>query len=493
MHALIIAETTPKLMKLASFARTTVRDHHWKSATTGAFTVAVDRFDFHNRQPRLKLKHKVQLNRIVALTADVDAVYIATDPTARGDLLAADLSDQLLARYPDRQIYRLRLQQLTAQDFSSAMQVSVPINSRYVDSMRVSRSLNFLVRTRVETLTGRPSGRAVLPLLARLAGLERPGQSRLRVRLASGVEFVSQFGPTESVAAVLEKLRSWGEVPRLQVTKAQQLLEPPELYRVWRLQQDGCRILGARAIEIASQTEQLYSSGYIGVDHQVDRAYRDEVRRELQGYGDAAAADCEVAAAIVPVQIRCLPSDVPKPVRPVYRLIWANTLCSFGRSMQVECEEATFVVDGLRFSARSCIPLSRGFDRTSFGLFYRRGRIGQTRAIEESRMFGGGPFESELLQNLALPYDNPAYVIKAATNLEYIGFDGVEALVLEPGRSVLQTVEHSLPQLLDRQMFAATETFLRSRHDPYELVEPWSWWAETVAKPVKKREVAYLR
>lgn len=490
MHALLIAESTPKLMRLASFARTTHQDCHWKSVTTGPFHVSVDRFDFTRRQARLKVKHRVQLNRIIAMTAEADTVYLAMDPTPRGDLLAADLAEQLLGRYPDRQIFRLRINRLTTQDFSRAMEVLVPQNPREADSMRVSRVLNFLAGTRIETLTGRPGGRAVLPLLSAVAARERVGESRLRVRLASGVEFVSQFGPTEQVAGVLGRVR--GEVPGLTVERYGCRLEPPELYDVWRLQQDGCRLLGARAIEVARQTELLYQAGYLAVDWEVSEPYGREAHAELKGFGDA-PGELRRGRGIVPVNLRCLPSDVPKPVRPVYRLCWANTLCSYGRPMDVEVESAVFVIDGLRFHAESVVPKSVGFDHASFGLFYRRGRIGATRAVENVRMFGGGPFEHELLESLSLPYDNPALVLKAAANLEYIGFDGIEVVVLEPGRQVLGVVERSLPQLLDGDMFASTERFLRSGWDANELIEPWSCWAEAVARAVKKREVAYVR
>lgn len=490
MHALLIAESTPKLMRLASFARTTHQDLHWKSITTGPFQVAVDRFDFTRRQPRLKLKHRVQLNRIVAMAAEADTIYLAMDPTPRGDLLAADLAEQLLDRYPDRQVYRLRIVRLTARDFSRAMEVSVPLNRREADPMRVSRVLNFLASTRIETLTGRPSGRAVLPLLSELAGRERPGEGRLRVRLAGGAEFVSQFGPTELVAELFGRVR--GEVPSLTVERERQRLEPPDLYGVWSLQQAGCRLLGARSIEVARQMELLYQAGYLAVDWEVDEPYGRDAHRELEGFGDA-PGPLRCGRGIVPVNLRCLPSDVPKPVRPVYRLCWANTLCSYGRPMDVEVETASFVVDGLRFEAKSVVPLSVGFDRSSFGLFYRRGRIGASRAVEDARMFGAGPFESELLESLALRFDNPARVLKAATNLEYIGFDGIEVVVLEPGRQVLELVGRSLPQLLDGGLFNSTEQFLRSEWDANELIEPWSRWAESVSRAVKKREVAYLR
>lgn len=492
MHALIVAEATPRLNKLASFARTAASDHHWLSAVTGSFTVTIDKFDTKALTARYRLRDKAKLNRVVGMAADVDAVYLAMDTTPRGDLLAADVAEYLLSRYPDRQVYRLQLRSLTLEHFREAFADVTPVGSGGAEQMRVSRIINHLVGSRVETLTGRPSGRAVLPLTARLAELERTGRSRMRVRLTSGVEFTSDFAETARVATVAERLQKWGEVPRLVITKRNETLAPPSLYSTEGLQHDACLVLGVRAIEAASQTAQLYDAGYLARFHPIDDRYRTEAREELEGFGDV-VGDGPVGTGVVPVHLRCLPSDVPKPVRCLYRIVWANTLCSFGCAMQMEVEDAEFVVDGLRFRASSYVPQSRGFDRASLGLFYRRGRIGKTRAIENRRMFGGGPFEYELIAGLGLPVDNPAYVIKAASNLEYIGFDGIETVLMDHGRFVLDTVGKSIPQLLDRDLFASTETFLKSQHDPGELVEPWATWADAVLKPVKKREIAYLR
>ena len=493
MHALIIAESTPKLMKLAAFARTTAPTYHWRTGTTGPFSVTIERFDTKTQQPRLKLRHRISLNRILALAADVDAVFIATDPTARGERLAADLADQLLARYPDVQIKRLRLKSLAHQAFSSEFAISRTINRREAESARVAQVLNFLVSKRTEVLVGRPVGRSVLPLLSRLSELERPGLSRIRVRLAGGLEFLSQFGPTERMAFVLERL---GEsVPVFTVSQVKRQFLPPVRYDMLRLQQDGCRILGARSMEVASQFERLYCGGYVGRDESVDRTYGEHAAAELRAFGDEPGLLSDsVEQAIVPVRLSCLPSDVPKLVRPVYRLIWANTLCSFARPMDVQVEQASFVIDDIRFDAQSVIPLSSGFDHVSFGLFYRRGGIDKCRTIEEARMFGGGPFESELLERLDVPLRNPAVTLKAAENAGYIGFDGIEVALLDRGRDVLDRIGRQMPQLLDGRMFAQTERYIESNeHDVRELLGPWSWWADEAARAVKRKNVAYLR
>ena len=491
MHALLIAESTPKLMRLASFARTTVPELHWRTTTTGAFTRTVDRFDTRALRATFKTKHRHQVNRIVALASDVDTVYVATDPTARGELLAADLAEHILDRYPDRQIRRLTIDRMTLEAFRSAYDNYGTINRQRADAMRVSRIINFLVSTRIEALTGKPSGRAVLPLLGLVGRLERPGQARIRLQLGSGVRFETDFYPEQAIANVFEHVRS--EVPTFQRSEREAELPPPALYDTWRLQQDGCRVLGARAIEVASQLEQLYHGGYVARDYRVDTRYVEAARAELKAFGDEPGDVTERPVGIVPTNLRCLPSDVPKPVRPVYRLVWANTLCAFGRAMRVSRETAAFTVDGVRFAAESIVPLSVGFDRVGFGLFYRRGHISQSRAVDQARMFGSGPFEHELLGALRLRLQNPALAVKAAENIGYIGFDGPEVTVLEWGRTVLQTVERNVPQLLDTDMFDAVERYLDAERDPQELVGPWSWWAETVSKAVKKRAVAYLR
>jgi DNA topoisomerase IA len=492
MHALLIAETTPKLMKLASFARATVRDHHWKAVTTGAFTTQIDRFCTQTLQERIKIRHRVQLNRIITHAADADVVYIATDPTPRGDLLAADVADQLLDRYPDRLVKRLRMTQFSADAFSCAFVNSASINGSNAVSMRVSRVINFLVSSRTEQLTGRPSGRAVLPLLGFVSRLERPGMGRIRLRLASGVEFLSGFAPYNDAVRLFDRIRQ--EVPVFQVIRTRGRKEPPGLYGILGLERDGCRYLGASAIEVATQVEQLYHGGYIGRVEQLPQQYREVAAQEILAFKGAPAPGRDFGPGIVPLNLRCLPSDVPKPVRPVYRLIWAGTLCSLADSMEVTFERARFVADGVEFIAESIIPESPGFDHVSFGLFYRRGCISKIRAVEDARLFGGGPFEHEVLDGLTLPYHNPALVIKAAQNLNYIGFDGPEVAVLEYGRSVLDTISRQVPQLLDPDLFAATEQYLESnQHDPNELLQPWSRWAERVSKAVKKREVAYLR
>lgn len=492
MHALLIAESTPKLMRLASFARATVPELHWRTATTGAFTRTVDRFDTKTLRTTFKTKHKIHVNRLVALATDVDTVYVATDPTARGELLASDLADHILDRYPDRQIRRLTIDRMTTEAFRAAYDNYDIINRRKADSMRVSRVINFLVSTRIEAMTGKASGRAVLPLTAQVRQLERPGQARIRVRLASGLLFVSDFYAEQAIRNVFDRVRT--EVPGFTVHEAAGQLDPPALYDVWRLQQDGCRVLGARAIEVASQLEQLYHGGYVARDHPVDSRYGEAARAELRAFGDVPAEQLpDRMVGTVPTNLRCLPSDVPKPVRPVYRLVWANTMCAFGRPMQVQRETASFTVDGVRFGAESIVPLSPGFDHVGFGLFYRRGHIGQSRAVEEARMFGPGPFEYELLGQLRLRLQNPALALKAAENIGYIGFDGPEVAVLEWGWSVLEAVERSVPQLLDGRFFDSVERYLESEHDPHELLGPWGWWAETVSKAVKRRSVAYLR
>jgi DNA topoisomerase IA len=358
--------------------------------------------------------------------------------------------------------------------------------------MRVSRIINFLVSTRIQTLTGRPSGRAVLPLLGQVSCAERSGQARIRLRLGSGVSFVSDFYAEQQVRSVLERVRL--EVPVFRVESVETELSPPFLYDVWRLQRDGCRVLGARAIEVASQLEQLYHGGYVARDHTVSEQYVASARAELAAFGDAAGEVPELLTGTVPTNLRCLPSDVPKPVRQVYRLIWANTLCAFGQPMRVQRETACFTIDGVRFRAESIVPLSAGFDHVGFGLFYRRGHIGQSRAVEEARMFGSGPFEHELLDTLQLRLSNPALALKAAENIGYIGFDGPEVTVLELGAAVLDTVRKQVPQLLDAGLFDAVERHLDvDGRDPQELLESWSRWAESVTRAVKRRSVAYLR
>ena len=491
MHALLIAESTPKLMRLASFARATVPELHWRTATTGAFTRTVDRFDTRTLRPTFKTKHKVQVNRLVAMATDVDTVYVATDPTARGELLAADLADYILDRYPDRQIRRLTIDRMTSGAFRAAFDNYGIINRRKADSMRVSRVINFLVSTRIQALTGKPSGRAVLPLAAQVRRLERAGQARIRVRLASGVCFGSDFHAEQTIRNVLDRVRV--EVPAFTVQSAEAELRAPALYDVWRVQQDGCRVLGARAIEVASQVEQLYHGGYVARGHHVDDTYIEAAHAELRAFGGLPADDLPDRVGTVPTNLRCLPSDVPKPVRSVYRLVWANTLCAFGRPTRITRELAWFTIDGVRFTAESVVPLAAGFDHVTFGLFYRRGHIGQSRAVEDARMFGCGPFEHELLGALPLRLSNPALALKAAENIGYIGFDGPEVTVLEWGGTVLDAVARTVPQLLDDRMFDSVERYLDGPYDPHELLAPWSWWAETVSKAVKRKDVAYLR
>lgn len=494
MQCLLISETTPKLMKLASFARTVANDHHWKAITTGAFTVQIERFDAKTMQPRIKLYHRQHLNRIVVMAAEADTVYVATEPTARGELLAADLAEQIVGRYPDRQVKRLRVNVLTERAFREAYAISGSINRRLAESMRVGRLLNHFVSSRLEMLTGRPSGRAVLPLLGLLARLERPGQARLRVRLTSGVEFETGFMPECQARRLLGLVRE--QVPSFTIACESTVLEPPHLYRVARLQQDGCRLLGAGSIEVAQQTQQLYESGLVARDYRVDADYVAAAKCEVEAFGDVPVAGLPPMkpAAIVPTNLRCLPSDVPKRIKPVYRLIWANTLCGFANPMNVTIERARFVIDGVSFTASSILPKSAGFDNVSLGLLYRRGHIGNSRTVAEARMFGSGPFESDLIAAMTAPFYNPALVIKSAANLNYIGFDGPEVTLLDYGRTVLSIVQENVPQLLDEQMFAATERYLETMQYPAdELVGPWARWAESVHQAVKKRGVAYLR
>ena len=492
MHALLIAETTPKLLRLSGLARSIATDLHWKAVTTGAFSVQIDRFDVRTGRPRIKMTNRLQLNRIVTMAADADTVFVATDTTPRGDLLAADLAEHLLSRYPERHIKRLRIDRLTAESFRSAYAVSDHINVGSAESLRVGRIINFLVGSRVQQLTGKPSGRAVLPMLARLVSASRPGQSRIRVRLTDGTCLTSQFGPTERVAQVFAQVRE--SIPALDIKRSETILSPPQRFSLARLQLEGCRIAAIRSSEVARQATLLYEAGLIARNSTIEPQYIDAAHEILRSFDGVPSIDnSPTEPAIVPTDIERLPSTVERHARDVYRIVWATTVASFAKPMRSHVEQGRFEIDRLRFDTTAVTPLEPGFDAVAFGLLYRRGPIGTVRQVESAQMFGGGPFETELLAMLSPQLYSPAHVIKAAHNLAYLGFDGPEVVLLEHGNTTFDQLICQAPQLLDVDLFDSIERFLASSFDSRELLEPWSRWAGSVTDAVRKKRVAYLR
>jgi len=493
-HALLLGDTTTKVMRIASLARQSVRDYHWNAIITGPLHFQIRKLDRHH-QPQIDIHNRRQLTRIITTANDADVVYLVFDDSPAGELLAADVANQLLSRYPQKVLHRLALSSLTLDGFSRAFTQPRPINHTLVRAEQQRRHLNFLFTHFGEKLTGAIIGRAILPALHVLQELHRPKQSRIMVELQSGVRLKSDFISTEQASRLVNMIRPGMPVGHMDVTTKEVEMPPPEhCFTLNTLIPTACEITGARAIEVLSQLSQLYDAGFVTTasgelvaSHTVHELIEVLVGKEAVGshkqhYG------------IVPTSIETFPDHIPKPVRHLYRIIWARTLQAHSTTMRGLLCTGSVVVNGVRLTGESYVPVQNGHDHFSFGLFYRRGHISSVVTVASVSLSGGWPYEWELLRKFeqcGLGFESAARVIKALENAHYIEAIGPEVATTHDGRTALAAVADKTPLLLDLHIYRNTEQQLVAMRDGLDVGDVparWDAWFRKQISAVKKEK-----
>jgi DNA topoisomerase-1 len=167
--------------------------------------------------------------------------------------------------------------------------------------------------------------------------------------------------------------------------------------------------------------------------------------------------------AIRPTSINRDPSEIPKPVRQLYRMIWARTLAACSISAKVRQEIASFKVDGVSFEAEGLEVVDPGYDRVGLGQFLRKQVFPPDLKFEAAHAIKGSwSTEAEFIEALApMKLDSPAYVIKALENNDYIEFDGTRIVPTKLGLEMLTEVKQVMPEFASPMFFTQVEYRLR--------------------------------
>jgi DNA topoisomerase IA len=491
MQSLLVAESTPKVMRLLRFAKDLRPDERWVTATTAGFRVRLDRYDVDTGKHSLKVLDRRQMNRIVQAAVECQRVYLATRPNRFGDGLAADLAGQMLSRYPELDIQRLRVDPITESAFRAAIDLATPIGPDDAAAHHAGRIVDFLARAAAQKVASESPGRATLALLALLVRASRPGLARVAVDMANGMRLLSDFVPAEQA----EQAHQAGvtDAEWLSETSEVVTLQPPELPSAASIVADASRTLGLRAAEALRQLTLLYELGEVATWQLVSSAYEADAREALELFGSAPGCTSLVGAGgCLPVDVGKLPSRIDRPVRDVYRLLWATMLAAFSQPMRVRRTRLRLRVGDVEARGHYSRAIEQGFDSVSFGLLYWRDNPEENDTPLRMRLYSGGPFEHELLAEASTGIENPTAALMAAANQGYLALDGAEVVLTERGQLLVAALEQHIPQLLDPQFFAATEAVLDS-YRAAELIEPWRKWLNSVKHAVRLGQPAYLK
>lgn len=490
-RALLIGDTTPKTMHIASLARQVAREYRWQSIVTGPLQFHIGK-QARRHQPRIEVQNRRQLTRIIAAAVDADVIYVAMDDTPNGELLAGDLTDEILSRYPDKAIYRLGLPRLSLDCFRAAFREPRSIDHTIVKAERARRHLNHVFRHYGEKATGMVTGRAIIPALVVLNAQHRPNASRLRIETDTGLRLVSDAVSDETAYRFAEEPPH--ELDAIAVETRRIEVPPPPCFTLQTLVPTACDVTRASSVEVTSQLDQLYAAGLISLPYRATAIDSDAIRNVIALLVGQTAVGPEIPHyGISPVSIETLPDSVPRIVRDVYRVIWARTLQAHSTTMTAQFETATAIVRGVRFVGESYVPIERGHDAFSFGLFYNRRHVPNHATVVAVTNQRGWPRESELLREfvrLDLGFESPARVLRALYNASYAVLDRNEVALLPDGVTLLEALGRSLPTLLDLELYRNTERQLvamRTGLDVGDIVERWDAWFREALGVKKER------
>lgn len=457
---LVIAETTPRTMRICGILRTRFPDQHWTGVTTGPFRMRY-------KNGRVEPTGRSQLNRVLASAADADTIVIATEPTEPGDCLAADLAGLIVSRYPNAVIKRVDVGCVSDRHVTKGYGLAAPLCPVRSRQALARRRFTWVVNHGLERAVGRPVGRAVLQLLQWL-DTQTPVDTT-RVVCANGATYTS-YDPVGDLTGV-----SFNPT----VTRTPCEIPAPPPYQWAQLVADGI-CLGLRSYEVSRQARNLVGTGHLDPRGH----YPSQVAGLLDQAGSLGAGLVEPTSypetCWLPEDPGVPPSQVDQQVRQVYRLVWSRALQSVCGPAIGQLETGVVRHQGATLTARSYCFTQPGHDRLSFGMLYRRGPL--TPAPVQSVTRAHGVPEGCCVEALADRFQDVSAVLHAACQLGYVSQDGACLVITPDGKGLLQATQQLRP-LWDPQLLANVEeqfNQIPNGHDTGPTLDAWATWLKQV-------------
>ncbi len=477
-YNLVIAETTAKVRTLGAALRSIKSEASWRTIPTSGFSMDWPKsglgVNLDTLQPKFSVKNKPALNRIMAAVEEAAVVYLGMDDDQIGETASFHLKGQILERWPDKVIKRLRIREITTAALQEAVESNQDVIDKEAEARIACQVIDRLLSQMVGDLMGLSVGRAMAPafnILVSKFGLEN--HKLLAADFTSGpfasdsIVFISDFIPSDSCNEVLTALMRNPPKKFDRVVDEDLVAHPPRPFSLEDLLTTATEYLGLKSIEVMTQANSLYESGYItrpvGAGFGLKKDFVTTVHTKITAlvgkkfcgtYGVPEHLDR--TEAVRPTDISCDPSTVPKPVRQLYRLIWARSLAACSIRATVRHERVSFKVGEIKFETEGLQVISSGYDRVGMGIFLRRQEVPDGAVFRKASLEAGWPTESEYLKALSskLCLNNPASVVKALENNGFIQFEGRRITPTGYGRKMLRRVEFVMPELASPLFFS---------------------------------------
>ena len=466
-NAAVVVENTTKAQTLGSVLRHAFPDQSWKVITTWGYWMAWPAtglgLDIDRALPKLAVKDRRSLNKILTASREADRVYLAHAPSPPGELAAHFLKRHIVGQKPEQVVKRLRCTALSQDAIREAVEAD-----RDIDEQLVERELSrmFLDRIVTQCLTEDfLLGRAMVPVLYYLVGRKTTGQ-RIIAKFRSGlseVEFRSSL--IEDPGPLLEALKGPIEFRR---EFDEDLSAPPPLaMSTLDLLISGTAELRFKSIEILNLARELYDQGAITYPFEAGHGISSTIKAKIGTRIEALAGKklrgsyrcpdgMDPRECVRPTDISVDASSLPKTTRALYRLIWARTMAACSVPARVRHERITMEIEGVTFEASGLQVTKSGYDRVGLGMLLRSQEIPEDIMFTGARVESGWPREVEFLREI--PWiSSPTLVINALDNNDYIRFDGPCVVPTDYGRSMLDEVKKIAPELCSKAFLAETE------------------------------------
>lgn len=483
MPTLIVTESSAKARTIGSVLRNEERDSHWITVACPGVDADWPRKGRGSGltdalRPKFNIRNRAVLNKMIQEASEAEEILIATEDSRNGEALAYHFKKEILEKMPNKVVRRVRIRSLDTKSVVEAIEKKDNINEQLAEAQMAGRVIDRLIHLHLNESVGYTLGRALVPGMAVLKSMFKPGKAQLIVEYSHHLfgdqktTFMSDLVPLDDAKAAM----SWIEVnpiPKLQRQVEEDLIaHPPRVYETHTLIRDGIDLLGLKGIEVISQANSLFDAGLITSPLFAGTALSWDVLSQClekikalagQDYcGDAFSWSKSGSESCHPIDMSVDPSSVPKPVRPLYRMIWSRTLAACAVFSRVDSEEVSFVVPegNVTMKANSIKIKKHGHDRLGMGLFLRDTVVHDDLDFAYQELWEDGwPTEADLIEKLSkkIPLVNPAAVVKAMENLDYVRFRGSCVVPTFTGHSMLKTVSEKVPEMMSPSFFSQIE------------------------------------
>lgn len=482
-YSLVVAETVAKSRTLGAVLRQQSTEKSWRTIPTDGFYMDWPTrgtgIDEKTLRPKFAVKGKPSLNRIMAASSEASEVYLAMDAGPIGAATAYHLRSQIIGRWPDKVVKRLHFREITEAAISQAVKNASDVSELEAEERLSGQVLDRLITRTLGEKLGCTLGRAMAPAFKLLVTAHGSPEGRVEAHFSAGnrlVCFLSDPIPAERCEQLVVYLTA--NPPSYEIDVEDDLVaHPPKAYSTSTLLADFSSQYGLKSIETQAQAWSLYEAGYItnpvGAGIGLSPAFAVLVHAKIAALAGKSfcgryqlpelLSPAERVTAIRPTSIDRDPSEIPKPVRRLYRMIWARTLAACSVYARVRHEIAHFNADGVRFEAEGIEVVEPGYDRVGLGLFLRKQVISKDLRFRQARVLKGGwPTESEFIETLTpMKLSSPAYVINSLEGNNFIEFRGNRIVPTAAGFAMLEKINEVMPEYASPMFFAQVEYRLR--------------------------------